>query len=91
MSKQQGVIDMRNEHGEEADMKTSEQNNPSVESRRNFLKTMAATGGAAAVTMGLAGHAVAGERQEFEPDSPREKLGYQETPHIKDYYAKAGF
>ncbi|MEX0730839.1 MAG: hypothetical protein WD057_08615 [Aquisalimonadaceae bacterium] len=82
---------MRIEHGEEeAGMKAPENNEKGVEARRKFLKTMAATGGAAAVALS-AGTAVAGVREEAEPTASSEKHGYKETQHIKDYYAKASF
>lgn len=76
---------------EEAGMKATEHNDERVESRRKFLKTIAATGGAAAVTMSAGGTAVASMQEEPETQTSREKIGYQETRHIKDYYAKAGF
>lgn len=84
-------MQLRIDHGEEeAGMKAPEHDRAGVESRRKFLKTMAATGGAVAATLG-AGTAVASVREEAEPELSRDKLGYHETRHIKDYYAKAGF
>jgi hypothetical protein len=69
-------------------MKTPDLKETGVEARRKFLKTIAATGGAAAVTMSLGVSAADGSDQSV-PDVSKDKLGYHETQHIKDYYAKA--
>lgn len=82
---------MHIDHGEEeAGMRTPDHNDKRVESRRRFLKTMAAGSGAAAVALS-AGSAVAGVREETQPETPAGKHGYRETRHVQDYYAKAGF
>ncbi len=66
-----------------------EQDRTGGESRRTFLKTMAATGGAVAVTAGM-GTTVASAREETSSEVASEKRGYHETQHIRDYYARAG-
>lgn len=60
-----------------------------IESRRKFMKSMALTGGGVAVvaTVGQASAAPA-EVEALEQASP---MGYHETQHIRDYYAKAQF
>lgn len=66
------------------------QDKTGLESRRTFLKTMAATGGAVAVTAGM-GSAVAAAPEEVSTEISEEKRGYQETQHVRDYYARANF
>lgn len=63
---------------------------PNAPSRRGFLKTVAVTGGAAAVGLG-AGTAVADVRQGHGSESVEREAVYRETPHIRDYYARANF
>ena len=64
-----------------------------VVSRRGFLKSVAATGGAVAVTAVAAESANAGtlpgslENQEAHSSTK----GYHVTPHILEYYEKARF
>jgi nitrous oxide reductase len=68
-------MDKRDEHGQP--------------SRRQFLKSMALTGGGVAVaaTMGQAAAA-----PEVEAQQATDTLeGYHETQHIRDYYARAQF
>lgn len=68
-------MDKRDEHGQPA--------------RRQFLKSMALTGGGVAVvaTMSQAAAAPEGEVQAV----PETLEGYHETQHIRDYYARAQF
>ena len=60
------------------------------ESRREFIKTMAAAGGAAAAVT-VAGKAVANEPVEIETKTKSDPKGkqYRVTPHISTYYKKA--
>jgi len=58
------------------------------ESRREFIKTMAAAGGAAAVVT-VAGKAVANEPVEIAAKSDPKGKQYRVTPHISTYYKKA--
>ena len=61
------------------------------EGRRDFLKGMAAVGGAATVAA-AAGGAIAGTAQEPEATPAQAKpKGYHLTPHIRAYYDKARF
>ncbi|MCC5857736.1 MAG: twin-arginine translocation signal domain-containing protein [Ectothiorhodospiraceae bacterium] len=68
----------------------SRQDDRELASRRRFLKTVAATGGAVAVTAAVG---QAGSAMESEPETVQagETTGYHETPHIRDYYARAEF
>lgn len=68
-------MDKRDEHGQP--------------SRRQFLKSMALTGGGVAVaaTMGQAVAAPEAGAQQ----APEAGEGYHETQHIRDYYARAQF
>ena len=61
-----------------------------TDTRRDFLKLAAVTGGAIAVTR-LAGGAVAEEVAREETTSAIKKRGYHLTPHIRQYYEKAQF
>jgi nitrous oxide reductase len=61
-----------------------------LQSRRRFLKTIAAAGGAAVAVAG-AGSAVAAPQEAVAAEAPEGKLGYHETQHIKDYYTRADF
>jgi nitrous oxide reductase len=58
------------------------------ESRREFVKTMAMAGGAAAV-VSVTGTASADESVEMAPKSDRRDKKYKVTPHISTYYKKA--
>ncbi|MGI9263700.1 MAG: hypothetical protein ACR2QU_02150 [Gammaproteobacteria bacterium] len=58
------------------------------ESRREFIRTIAATGGAAAA-VSLAGTAVADEPVEIETSKDPKGKQYKVTPHISTYYKKA--
>lgn len=69
-------------------MRKTKQSAVSVESRRNFLKTVVAAGGGAAVI--AAGNASASSEMPA-VEQPNEKLGYQETEHIRNYYSRADF
>lgn len=71
-------------------MKATRDDERTVANRRRFLKTMAAAGGAAAVAGSTTAVFAADRAVEDEPKS-KAKQGYSETPHIRDYYAKAGF
>ncbi len=57
--------------------------------RRQFLKSMALTGGGVAVVAGM-GQAQAAplEGETMQTEQPE---GYHETQHIRDYYARAQF
>jgi len=68
-------MDKRDEHGQPA--------------RRQFLKSMALTGGGVVVaaTMSQAAAAPAVEVQQARETDE----GYHETQHIRDYYARAQF
>lgn len=60
-------------------------------SRRGFLKSAAVAGGAAGVaTLGSQMSANADEQAPAEKAATPSK-GYRETPHIREYYAKARF
>lgn len=62
------------------------QSRKSTEERRNFLKTLAAAGGATAAV------AISGQAAATEPDlaaEATEDRGYRETPHIRNYYRTA--
>ena len=58
------------------------------ESRREFIKMMAAASGAAAV-LTVAGQAVANEPVEIAAKSDPKGQQYRVTPHISTYYKKA--
>ena len=58
------------------------------ESRRDFIRTMAAAGGAAAA-VSMAGTAVAAEPVETEAKKDPKGTQYRVTPHISTYYKKA--
>lgn len=57
-------------------------------SRREFLKDVAAAGGAAAAVT-VAGTAAATELDDGVEKSAGKPQGYQETPHVANYYEKA--
>jgi hypothetical protein len=57
--------------------------------RRNFLKTLAAAGGATAAVAVGGRAAIAGPEGDRGPVAPK-RSGYHETPHIRTYYEKAG-
>ena len=57
-------------------------------SRRSFLKSVALAGGGIAVAAKV-GPAEATVEAEAQPAPAQE--GYHETPHIRDYYARAQF
>jgi len=60
-------------------------------SRRGFLKSAAVAGGAAGVaTLGSQVQATVDEPAPAQSPAGRSK-GYRETPHIREYYAKARF
>lgn len=66
-------------------------NKQSSRSRRRFLKTVAASSGAVALTAGAGGVFAAG-RDDSGVEAPgADKAGYRETKHVRDYYAKADF
>lgn len=71
-------------------MQTPDYNKLDVPARRDFLKTVAVTGGAVAVGLGT-GSAIAASRETQEPELANREAGYRETQHIRDYYAKANF
>jgi hypothetical protein len=57
-------------------------------SRRGFLKMVAVTGGAVAAASAVG---TAGAAEVEAPEVAGEKLGYRNTAHVQDYYAKADF
>jgi len=57
------------------------------EERRNFLKTLAAAGGATAA-VAISGQAAASPEPEPASEPTRDR-GYHETPHIRHYYRTA--
>lgn len=59
------------------------------QSRRGFLKGVAAVGGGA-VVVAATQNAIAGTLDEAVPVTPASK-GYHLTPHIETYYEKARF
>ncbi|HSH43999.1 MAG TPA: twin-arginine translocation signal domain-containing protein [Arenicellales bacterium] len=59
-------------------------------SRRGFLKSAAVAGGAAGVaTLGSQVQAVEEQPSAERAEAPSK--GYRETPHVREYYAKARF
>lgn len=64
-----------------------------VVSRRGFLKSVAATGGAVAVTAVAAesANAATSPGSTEDPEAQNSTKGYHVTPHILDYYEKARF
>lgn len=61
-------------------------------SRRGFLKSAAAAGGAAGVaTLGSQVQAGADEHTPAERAATQKTKGYRETSHVREYYAKARF
>ena len=60
------------------------------DARRKFLKSLALTGGGAAVAVKMGGAVAAETGDELEQRSEQPE-GYHLTPHIRDYYAKAQF
>jgi len=56
-------------------------------SRRDFLKGAAATGGAVAI-VAATGQAAVAEQTEVTAE-PKKSKGYQETQHVRDYYNSA--
>ncbi|WP_290653501.1 transcriptional initiation protein Tat [Aquisalimonas sp.] len=60
-------------------------------SRRRFLKTVVASGGAVALTAGAGGVLAQNPRDQAEDEPHHGKKGYHETKHIRDYYARADF
>lgn len=57
--------------------------------RRQFLKSMALTGGGVAVVATMSQAAIASEVEVEQTQDTTE--GYHETQHIRDYYARANF
>ena len=58
--------------------------------RRAFLKQLAAVGGATA-TVAVVGHAGAAPDDGQTAPAVEQSNGYQETPHVAEYYNKARF
>lgn len=71
-------------------MKASRDDSKAIANRRRFLKSMAAAGGVAAVA-GSTTAVFAADRTVEEEPRGKAKKGYSETPHVRDYYAKAAF
>ena len=59
---------------------------PRVQSRRDFLRNAAVSGGGVAVAAALPATAL-GKTKDAKPDQPEE--GYRLTQHIADYYKSA--
>lgn len=70
---------------------TEKKLNQTQETRRHFLRTVMAGGGAAAAvaTVGVTSQAQAQALPEAAVEA--ESQGYHETQHIRDYYARAAF
>ena len=58
-----------------------------TEERRNFLKTLAAAGGATAA-VAISGQAAASPEPDLASEATEDR-GYRETPHIRKYYRSA--
>lgn len=72
-------------------MTTNDDSNESrATSRRRFLRGVAVTGGAAVFAAG-AGGSVAGADDNGEESRSGEKIGYQESEHVREYYRRADF
>lgn len=59
--------------------------------RRRFIRNMALTGAAVGAGAGLQGAMAFTSDSDALPEKAPERLGYHETPHIRDYYSKAAF
>ncbi len=69
----------------------SQQKQSEKVSRRGFLKSAAAAGGAAGVAaLGSQVHASVDEHSPAAKPAGKSK-GYRETAHVREYYAKARF
>ena len=55
--------------------------------RRNFLKGMAAAGGAAALTLAARNAPGAGTDVGSKPEGGAKSKGYRRTPHVDAFYA----
>ena len=73
-------------------MKHADQNEGlELQSRRRFLKSVAAAAGGAVAVTG-AGGVIAGDDETVAAEKPDTgKRGYSETQHVRDYYARADF
>ena len=59
------------------------------EARRDFLKGVVAAGGSAVLMTPITQTAHAARGDAGTPDSTVDSRGYQETPHVRAYYASA--
>ncbi len=59
------------------------------EARRDFLKGVVAAGGSAVLLTSITQTAQAEHGDAGTPDSSVDSRGYQETPHVRAYYASA--
>jgi len=59
------------------------------EARRDFLKGVVAAGGSAVLLTSITQVAQAEHWDAGTPDSSVDSRGYQETPHVRAYYASA--
>ena len=59
------------------------------ETRRDFLKGVVAAGGSAVLMSSITQTAHAEHGDAGTPDSSADSRGYQETPHVRAYYASA--
>jgi hypothetical protein len=59
------------------------------EARRDFLKRVVAAGGSAVLMTSIARTAQAEHRDTGTPEASVDSRGYQETPHVRAYYASA--
>lgn len=62
---------------------------PSVQ-RREFLRQCAVIGGSATVVAAAGGVAETAPEEPAQPAGREKPRGYRLTPHIRDYYEKAG-
>ena len=67
----------------------SHETNAGKRDRRNFLKGLLAAGAALGTGAGLGGAAAMVAAPEEAPPTPRKRVGYRETEHVRTYYAKA--
>ena len=59
------------------------------EARRDFLKRVVAAGGSAVLMTSIARNTQAEHGDTSTPEASVDSRGYQETPHVRAYYASA--
>lgn len=68
----------------------SKHGNPVPTSRREFLRHCAAIGGVTVLAATVPDAVHSGSKNEVTPGGARKRAqGYRETPHVREYYAKA--